>query len=684
MKTFYQNIFYDANGVAKVQALNSPLFYIGLGIKILLGIFLASPYLTDLFIPFINTAVHHGEAYVQGHESSLEFPYPGLMHAIFYLPHKLFEVLGILPNKATFLHLFLFRVTCLIFDFSIFLVLLRWLRNAQRKVLIYYWLSPILIYITYIHGQLDVVPIALLIVSLYFLFKERFLLFSLFLALGICTKTSIALALPFVLIYRFRYTQPSLSQALKEFLIFIGPILLFNIPYWSEQYFQMVYNNEVQTRMFNASLNFGQGRSFLFIPAVILIQTIIMISRKWVSRDLLLLFMAFSFGTLTLLIIPMQGWYYWIIPFFVYFIIKFNGEARWLFLLLNVAFFFYFAIIPQSEFLNLYLMRSNKDTIYQLLNLSNLHVNVAFTILQTLLLLFLIILYQKGIKSHINKKLFSQPMLIGLSGDSGSGKSTLTSNLLQVFGDNNTTIIRGDDMHKWERGNKNWKSITHLNPKANRLSEDLEQLKQLKDGYSIYRQQYNHDNGKFTLPFQIKSNRLVIFEGLHSFYLRSQGSLYDLKIYLDPASQILLRRKIKRDVDERGKAENEVLQQIKEREQDSKLFVQSQKEMADIVIQQQEEEGIEFIKITLPADVALDDILALLHQNTQLSIQHEFLENNQQSISLKGEVSQVIIESIANETFGMLSELGINNAQWESDEKGLIQLIIIACIMNKV
>lgn len=683
MKRLYQNIFYDKNGHAKVQGLSSPLFYVGLAIKLLLGAFFASPYLTDLFIPFINYAAANGGSYAHFSGTDVEFPYPALMEFVFYAPHKLLHIVGLLPQQLSIINLILFRVVCLFFDFGILLVLLRWLHAHHKKVLIYYWLSPILIYITYVHGQLDVVPISLLIIALYFLFKDKFIWSTVFIALAIGAKTSIALAVPFVLIYRFRYGIPNLKGLLKEVVIFLAILFAINWSVWSEPYAQMVYNNEVQRKVFGAFVGFMNQRIYLIIPGVLILLILRMANFKWVSRDMLLLFLAFAFGSLTLFITPMQGWYYWVVPFFVYFIIKFNGEAKWLFILLNVCFFLYFMVIPNSDFLGLldWIGTAKKQSIFSHFKLTELHVNIVFTALQTILLAFLYMLNKKGIQIHLGKKLFSKPFLIGVSGDSGSGKTTLSSIITDLFGSINTTVIRGDDMHKWERGNENWKSITHLNPKANDLSQDVEHIKQLKDGYSIHRQHYDHDDGNFTLPFQIKSNRLVVFEGLHSFFLKTQGSLYDLKVYLDPDPDVLIERKLGRDTTERGKAKEDVLKQIEDRRLDSEKFIQSQKELSDVLIRQLK--GNDHIEILIPNDIPLDGIFALLNNNTELEIIHEFAENRQ-SILFKGKVDKAIIERIAMEEFSLLPELGINNPIWKANDKGLVQLIVCACIFNRI
>ena len=64
-----------------------------------------------------------------------------------------------------------------------------------------------------------------------------------------------------------------------------------------------------------------------------------------------------------------------------------------------------------------------------------------------------------------------------------------------------------------------WDVMTHLNPKANKLHDDMSDALMLKQGERVYRRHYDHREGKFTLPKEIESNKVVIFEGLHSFYL---------------------------------------------------------------------------------------------------------------------------------------------------------------------
>ena len=153
---------------------NQILFYLGLILKIFLGCILASKFLTDLFIPFVSYFVDSGFAdpyeYFYNEGNNASFPYPALMLYIISVPRILF---GWLENDNIFVILFLSRLPLLIADTSIFFILKSWLKDKYLSKLIwFYWLSPVVIYISYIHGQLDAIPIAFLFASLYFLFKN--------------------------------------------------------------------------------------------------------------------------------------------------------------------------------------------------------------------------------------------------------------------------------------------------------------------------------------------------------------------------------------------------------------------------------------------------------------------------------------------------------------------------------
>jgi uridine kinase/ribulose-5-phosphate 4-epimerase/fuculose-1-phosphate aldolase len=180
--------------------------------------------------------------------------------------------------------------------------------------------------------------------------------------------------------------------------------------------------------------------------------------------------------------------------------------------------------------------------------------------------------------------MISKPYIIGISGESGVGKSTLAEIISLFFGEHNTAIISTDDLHKWERHNPVWSSITHLNPNANNLELGDFHLQDLVIGKPIYRSVYNHKTGWFNPPKKIEPQSFIIIEGLHAFYTDISQSLIDLKIFVDADRNLITHWKLLRDTEERGYKYNDVLEIIKKRSLDNGHLRDKQIGLADAVV----------------------------------------------------------------------------------------------------
>ncbi len=687
----------DKQGNSKIPLAKSKLFWTGLLLKLLIAAFFASGFMEELFAPFGNHYIRNFDdpyTYFIQNGSGNEFPYPPLMLWLFSLPRLILSPLIPISEQFNIADALIYRLPLLLADFAILLVLMRWLKNKTREVLIWYWLSPVLIYINYFHGQLDVIPMALLFSSLYFLFRNKWMLSFLFIGLAIGTKTNMLLVLPFYFIYLLKNSHAGFKTAGISVLTLVSTILIINLPFISsEGMIQMVYNNPVQQQIFDLYYQFNSSLRIYFIPSVYFILTLYYFSFKFVNRDQLILFLAFTFLALTLMIAPMQGWYYWIMPLLVYFIIRQGTRAKQLFVLLSLLYFIYFGLTDNSDYFSAF--RFNSDvSINSISNNGNdKALNIAFTLLQTCLALCGLMVYKNGIDSNVQAKFLSQPYLIGIGGDSASGKSTLSNALESVFEKHNTSIIRGDDMHKWERGNENWNVYTHLDPKANKLHEDLEHAKNLKSGRSIQRRNYDHNTGRFTLPKFIKPNKLIIFEGLHSFYLSNQSAVYDLKIFMEPDENLRMWWKVKRDVAKRGYTPEAVLEQLKKREEDSAKYIRTQAAQADILAKYYPIQAVDpldqatqpsiGLSIKISNDLNLDRMLERLGNCKTLKIEHHYL-SEQQEILFTGNISGDEIDMLAGMLIPELEEIGVYNTIWKDDYEGLMQFISVYVIFEKL
>ena len=671
------------------------LIIFGLLLKVLAGTFFASYFLADLFIPFVNFFVLNLEnpyAHFFELNSPQSFPYPALMLFFMSVPvffAEFFFDLSSLPQQVSY---FIYRLPLLIADMGILLILSSWAREESRKKLILlYWFSPVLFYISYIHGQLDVIPIFLLLLSLNYLIKQKILLAGLIFGLALSTKTMVLISLPFIILFLF-----SKDHNLKNILMFmlVASILFFgiNLPFIFDHAFQeMVFNNSEQNRVFELSFPVGES-SFFFIPACLLILIVRGIMIKTYSKDIFLMFLGFSFGIILMFVTPMQGWYFWLIPFLTYFYAKSEDNSFVLLLILQASYLIYFALVENSYYLNVFSLASaNSGTIQQILieigiNSESLK-GVAFTVLQVTLGVNCYFIYRKGIDSYSKHKITSTPYLVGVGGDSGVGKTTLAESLSNIFTSMNSMVIRGDDMHKWQRGHEKWEEFTHLDPKANLLHQEIVMLNSLKSGKSILRKMYNHDDGTFSKDSLLSPKNLVIFEGLHPFYLNRQRQLYDVKIFIDPDKNLSNHWKIKRDMEKRGYSKNKILEVMSEREEDSLNFVKSQAKYSDILISPKpikeiqdignSEEEIEIkYNILMINSIFLESLVEALNCLEGLSISHKYTDEDRQEIEVSGVASLEEISNIAKTYIPSLSDLGVDYPKWPHDSLGVIILIL--------
>jgi phosphoribulokinase len=177
-----------------------------------------------------------------------------------------------------------------------------------------------------------------------------------------------------------------------------------------------------------------------------------------------------------------------------------------------------------------------------------------------------------------------QPLIVAVCGDSGSGKTTLTDGMVRVFGQKRVAHICLDDYHTLDRATRLRTGITALHPAANNIALMTEHLRCLARGESIVKPVYDHKTGTFGNPEVLRPADIIIVHGLHPLYSEELRNLAHVRIYLDPEIALLQQWKIMRDSTVRGYTVEQVRQQMVIRRRDSRLFIQPQKQFADIII----------------------------------------------------------------------------------------------------
>jgi phosphoribulokinase len=126
--------------------------------------------------------------------------------------------------------------------------------------------------------------------------------------------------------------------------------------------------------------------------------------------------------------------------------------------------------------------------------------------------------------------------------------------------------------------------ISALHPDCNYLDIIEQHLGLLREGKAILKPIYNHSTGAFDPPEYIEPRKYVIVEGLLGYSTRAMLDSYDVKTYLAPPESLRATWKIKRDTRKRGYNEEQVMEQLRQREPDSEAFIRPQRQWADMVV----------------------------------------------------------------------------------------------------
>jgi phosphoribulokinase len=177
-----------------------------------------------------------------------------------------------------------------------------------------------------------------------------------------------------------------------------------------------------------------------------------------------------------------------------------------------------------------------------------------------------------------------QPLIVAVCGDSGSGKTTLTDGMVRVFGQDRVTHICLDDYHTLDRATRLRTGITALHPDANNITLMTEHLYRLAHGETVIKPVYDHHHGTFGDPVEAHPADILIVHGLHPLFTEELRNLAHVRIYLDPEIALLKQWKILRDSTSRGYTVEQVREQMAVRRRDSRLYIQPQKQYADIIV----------------------------------------------------------------------------------------------------
>lgn len=178
-------------------------------------------------------------------------------------------------------------------------------------------------------------------------------------------------------------------------------------------------------------------------------------------------------------------------------------------------------------------------------------------------------------------------LVIGIAGGSGSGKTTLMKNLIDKFGDV-ITVLSHDNYYK-RHDELTYEERCKLNydePGAFDTSLMIYQLDQLRHGQAIDCPVYDFTvHNRSNDIIRIVPERVIIVEGILIFESEPLRQLMDIKIFVDADADVRLCRRIKRDVNKRGRSLESVLTQYQQTVKPMhEKYVEPTKKYADLVV----------------------------------------------------------------------------------------------------
>ena len=178
-------------------------------------------------------------------------------------------------------------------------------------------------------------------------------------------------------------------------------------------------------------------------------------------------------------------------------------------------------------------------------------------------------------------------LVIGIAGGTGSGKTTLMKKLMERFGDV-ITVLSHDNYYKRhdELSYEERCAINYDEPEAFDTSLMVYHLAELRQGRAIECPVYDftvHNRSDDIL--RIVPKQVIIVEGILIFENEDLRNLMDIRIFVDTDADIRLCRRIKRDVNKRGRTLESVLAQYQATVKPMhEKYVEPSKKFANIVV----------------------------------------------------------------------------------------------------
>ncbi len=181
-----------------------------------------------------------------------------------------------------------------------------------------------------------------------------------------------------------------------------------------------------------------------------------------------------------------------------------------------------------------------------------------------------------------------KPLIIGIAGGSGSGKTTVTNKIIESLDQEKIAVIQHDsyyrDISHFDGADPSTINFDH--PDSLETSLLIDHIRKFKKGETIEQPIYNFTTHSRMPGCRVISPRdFLIIEGILLYAEKKLRDLMDIKIYVDTDDDERLIRRLRRDIIERGRSLDSVINQYIATVKPMHLeFVEPSKRWADVII----------------------------------------------------------------------------------------------------
>lgn len=179
-------------------------------------------------------------------------------------------------------------------------------------------------------------------------------------------------------------------------------------------------------------------------------------------------------------------------------------------------------------------------------------------------------------------------MIIGICGGTGSGKSTLTRKIVEALSPDTAVVLCHDSYYK-DHSELSLEDRARLNfdhPDAIETPLLVQHLRRLRAGEAIDLPSYDFSTHRRVAEVtRVEPRPAIILEGILILENAALRELTDIKIFVDTDSDIRFMRRLKRDINKRGRTMESVVEQYMATVRPMHMeFVEPSKRFADVII----------------------------------------------------------------------------------------------------